>query len=221
MLGLNSAVHRFQLTCWTLATLAALVVLCGRAEALPIAKFQFTARVSFSDVPWTTNGINVGDTVTGIVSYDLASTDSQASPDFGRYNQSIVQGVQISVGGFTFASSSYFVDIQDDDLFLTDGIAFEFNGDVSDGGITVLGMGNSPFFDLTSSTNIFDGDALFSKIDLNLFDTRFGGLLAAGTGSTQLQYEILSVQRIPEPASAALLVAGLMCLFAFARRRRA
>lgn len=220
MLGLASAIHLFRPVCWTALAVAALVVLSGRAEAVPIAKFKFTAEVDSAGEPWTSNGISVGDAVTGVVSYDLASADSVPDPDFGRYFQTVPQGVRISVGGFTFVSSNYFVDILDSDLFGDDGISFEFNENISDGGITVLGLGSSPFFDLSSSLELFDGDDLLPNIDLGLFDFRFGGLLAAGTGAAQLQYTITAVQRIPEPATAALLLAGLMGLFGFAQARK-
>ena len=221
MLGLNNFVHHLRLACWAVAALAAATLLSGKAEAVPIAKFKFTAEVYSSGDPWTSNGINVGDSVTGIISYDLASADTQADPDFGRYYQTVTLGVQISVGGFTFASSNYFVDILDSDLFGSDGITFEFNEDVTDGAITVLGLGSSPFFDISSSAELFDGDDLLSNIDLSLFDFRFGGLLAAGAGASQLQYEITSVQRIPEPAAVVLFAAGLLGLTFFAGRCRA
>lgn len=190
------------------------------AQAGPIATFQFTGEVYFSGEPWTSNGIGVGDTVNGIVSYDLASPDTDSDPDRGRYLQTLTMGVQISVGGFVFSSSDYVIDRRDDPLYGADGIGFQFNTDVSDGGITVLGLGNSPFFDLSGPTNIFDGDALPTQIDLSLFTDRLGGLLAAGQGATQLQYEITQVRQVPEPATMALLLLGLAGLAGFARRQR-
>ncbi|MDJ0739889.1 MAG: hypothetical protein QNJ91_09240 [Gammaproteobacteria bacterium] len=195
-----------------IAAFASLMLFVADAAAAPVLKFEFTGTVDVAGAPWSTNGINVGDPVNGFFSYDLNSTDSEASPDFGRYAQSAPLRAEVSVGGFTFGSSNFSVDIFDDDLFIFDGITVTFLEDVSDGGITVLGFNNSPFFSLSSPSDIFDGDALFTDIDLGLFPDRFGGLLADGPGASQLQYTITSVTRIPLPATAVLLCLGLAVL---------
>jgi len=209
------------LIAFVFAAAAFIAALPGSVYAGPIAKFEFTAQVFFAGEPWTSAGINVGDAVSGSVSYDLASADTEGDGDFGRYFQTLASGVSVSVGGLNFTSSNYIVDILDDPLFAFDSIGFLFNENVSDGGITVLGLGNSPFFSLSGPSTVFDGDALLTAIDLSLFTvSRFGGLLADGQGATQLQYEITSVTRIPEPASQALFLAGLLVIVPVAYWRR-
>lgn len=198
--------------------LALMLALSGRAMAEPIVSFRFEAVVDFADVPWTDNGIAVGDTVSGVFSYDLMAPDSSADPNFGAYNQSIAFGVSISVGGFVFTAADYLVQIYDDPLYSFDGITILFQNDISDGGITVRGLGSSPFLSLSGPTDLFDGDALLPTIDLSRFTNRFGGLLAED--GTQLQYTITSLARIPEAATLPLLMSALSLLVLLSWRRR-
>jgi hypothetical protein len=212
---------------------AAAVILIGlpaNASASPIT-FTFNGTVTTVN-PLLAGTFNIGDSLTGSLTYDSALLDSNANPNVGQYAP--LSSLGFTVGSYTaaFVNGSGFVTVTNgapipDQLGL--------RGDVT--GATVNGF--KPFnlqLSLVDSTGlVFSGDTLhlaFSTSqftssqfffsftnradpnDLSSPGTNFTGVQGTFSGSTGV------AATVPEPATFTLLVGGLGAITPWLRKKR-
>lgn len=198
-----------------LALVAAIFQLLASAsaEAAPTVTYEFTGTVLESSGNWTTNGIAAGDPVTRVFAYDLAAPDGNPSDSGGLYDLSQPGLFSLAVDGFEFRAGHVQVFVFDDVPF--DRFTYHVVPPVSSGAITL----SSGFVVLEESAGTpLDSDDLPTNLNLADWDVARIWLGADPAGGSVLGIEIDSLNRIPEPATLALLAAAMIGLAAFGRR---
>jgi hypothetical protein len=193
----------------------AMMVSCGRAELITIAIEADISAVS-DPCGHLEGKISSGGFLTGYYIYDLSTLDTDPSPSTGVYWQSNpICGMFLSAGGFRFDTNAvdvhYLVGVENNlsskDKYLVE----SFNNlDLSNG----VKLGDM-FWQLEDSTMLaLDSDALPTDApDLNAWDENYLYITGGPRGMEfSFSAEVTSVTVVPEPATIALISAGLCIL---------
>lgn len=199
---------------------AACLLIANPMFAAPLVRYEVNATVDFIDDPngLLTGLVQLGDPLTGILQYDLALPDTDASPTTGFYEATSLSENFIAgsnVGGEFFETLSLFDVFVDNDV--ADVLEFFASGDTIPSTLAVPGIG---FVDLQVILVDDEGTALSSDAlptNLNLADFESAVVVLSAdcdTSPVQTVYlveaTINSIRQtaIPEPHSLALLALG-------------
>lgn len=200
------------------STIVALLITPFCAISVHSAIITHSFEGTVIEIDGNTVGVaNLGDRVEGSFYYSTGIPDSDGSNTFGFY-QNIgdlsLAGFEFNFGGLGFASDLN--DLHRIAVSSTIGIsksAFAFNWlfDADDN----FSDGTSVFSLQTSTSNYFGNDALPTSFVLDDFSSK---QIEFNYQGYYVRAQIDSLQSVPEPSQAALLVSGLACL-ALSRRR--
>ena len=189
----------------------------GAAQAIPIILYSFSGELGNVDDSGDLLGgsFSIGDTFTGVFSYDPNLPDGSPSPTVFTSPANTDMSVQLA--GFSFTSRTESVD-----LFTDSGVLFFINGFDS---VPFIDLGNNPgrLMTLLFSGESFADDVLPSSIDLDDFSGagfRIFGDTGPGGPTFLLTGDVTSLTVIPEPSTLTLFVIGLAGLGFMMRRRR-
>ena len=160
----------------------------GFTGALPaeVLVWEFTGTFNHTWIPVPGITANVGDPITGRLSYDTASVDLEPDdPSKGCYPQSIAQGLTLTVNGVTLSASEYRVVVRGNTFGpIGQGISFLSTGPISstssiDHGDVALHFRFQPF------DALYWTDALPENLDDDFSSFVAAHAEVVGRGSTQ------------------------------------
>lgn len=221
---MNAGVKRLRVI---LFMLVILLVAGGLAQAVPIT-IEITGIVTdIRDLEAYAydEAILVGDSFTGIYTYDSAAIDSSAQSDIGSYLHNSPYGFDISLGGFEFKTAESHVDqfkisvYNDSSLQPYDryGVSSSQNDPLSTG-LSVNGITWSLYDDTHTALSSTDLSSIAP--DINAWSSNTLLISCGGSPGANPTFAVWGTVTqavvIPEPASVLLFGAGIALL----RRRR-
>jgi hypothetical protein len=205
-----------------LAILGAVIILSANKVIAQQVTLDFTGVVNNVTQGGPPEFPDVGDPVTGYVTYDLSTPDTDPRFDTGRYQPNLPDGLFVQVGSLEISLDEYFVSVFNrvpgENTF--DGLSF---------GGTSPPLFGSPSNTVTSigfqsNQDVMNSSALPATFDLS----ELVGVNAAGVifdNDTQVwrfDFNVLSLRSrpIPEPSSLVCLCVALTGLVGWRRRRK-
>jgi hypothetical protein len=195
------------------------VLLCwgGLSQAAPIT-IQITGNVTSARGSALPSTIHVGDTFTGIYTYDSTTTNS-SSGIFGRYVQNSPYGITLALGGLEFETSQPHVGqfviniaMPSSQNWYSYSINSYLNAPLSNE-LTVSSIGwrlGDSTYTALSSTALPLTAPLLSQWQSNILE------IWGGSNSFYINGVVMQAVLIPEPVTGALMAVGVL----FLRRKR-
>jgi hypothetical protein len=182
-----------------------------------IITYDFSGSVTIA--PSTAYGYTIPSrtAVQGQFSYDTnsAGTASGATTD---YEQSLASGFTANFGGLDVSASSYEVTVSHDllqpngsyaDIF---GVSFASNSNPAPSAPLIVGGTAESVGQLTilflGPPTLFPGSALPSSLSESNFSSEVGFFSQTPTGLVDVAFSVTSLQAVPEPSGALLLLIG-------------
>ena len=203
-------------------TISAILVIWTATAQANVAKFNFTGVVlNINGDPFSL-GVHRGDHIAGSFSYETSTPNEFSNSLQGRYRQSIPGGFSIFINLHRFTASPYAIDIGNDPMVMVDSFNVSTIGTLGPGGYTpanisvdnAAGVPGEMSMGLRDHTqSVFSSVQLPVDIKLSRFDGGVGSVYQF-TGDPanvqQISYEVTSISSVPEPATMALWVVGLL-----------
>ncbi|NOY41598.1 MAG: PEP-CTERM sorting domain-containing protein [Planctomycetes bacterium] len=214
----------------TTATFLLFTLFCTPATAANLVAFEITATVDtvYDPLGLLGGSVLVGDTLTGILQYDLLLVDNEFDVDLGLYFSSLtgnnfINGTNGTIGNFETID---FMDIRVENGYIPgeDSITFIATGDTNP---SALAAPNIDYVDLEivlrdDDGTVFSDDSLPATLDLADFETAqvfFSAEDVSLNFAFDVEASITSITPIPEPST--LLLGALAGVGLLVRRRRA